>query len=67
MAWDKKYARQERYEQKNKGKYQILSIRFNVISDTDILSQLPDKDVATKLKQLIRLGLLVERNEKNER
>ena len=53
-----KYARQERYLQRNKDRYKCITIRFNKETDSDILSNLPDRKTTTAMKQLMRLGLL---------
>lgn len=65
MAWDEKYARQEKYAAKSKSKYHCVSIRFSRENDSDILSSLPVKNTTTRIKELIRIGLAVERNAKD--
>ena len=65
MAWDEKYARQEKYAAKSKSKYHCVSVRFSKKNDADILSSLPEKNTTTRIKELIRIGLAAERNAKD--
>ena len=65
MAWNEKYARQEKYEAKNKGNYRFITLRCNKKNDADILSSLPEKNTTTRIKELIRIGLAAERNAKD--
>lgn len=54
------YKRQAEYLRRNKHKFRVIGIRFNVEKDADILDSLPEKNVSTRIKQLLRLALQME-------
>lgn len=60
MAWDPKYAGQEKYHNKTKHVYKVISIRFNKSTDSDIMQDLEGKKAGTRIKELVRLGMKLE-------